>query len=176
MRWGAESAATRLAVLGLLVALAAGLQILELVLPRPAPWLRLGLGNALVLVALLRWGWREATWVALGKVLLGGLLGGGLFGPGFLLSGGGTVVATGVMVAAARLAPPLGCVGISVLGAVAHAFTQLALARALLLRTPALWALAPLLGSTAVLSGCITGVLAHRVLRFFPPAGAETPP
>ncbi|MDF1554214.1 MAG: Gx transporter family protein [Deferrisomatales bacterium] len=176
MRWGADSAAGRAAALGLLVAMAASLQVLELVLPRPAPWLRLGLGNALVLVALLRWGWREATWVALGKVLLGGLLGGGLFGPGFLLSCAGTVAATGVMVVASRLAPPLGCVGISVLGAVGHGFTQLALARVLLLRTPALWALAPLVGSTAVLSGCITGVLAHRVLRLFAPARAESLP
>ena len=65
--------------------------------------------------------------------------------------------------------------GLGVLGAVGHGFTQLAIARALLLRTPALWALAPLLGSTAVLSGCITGVLAHRVQRFFPPARAEFP-
>jgi len=176
MRWGAETHTSRLAVLGLLVALAAALQALETLLPRPAPWLRLGLGNAVVLVALLHWGWREAAWVALGKVFLGGLLDGRLFGPGFLLAGGGTAAATAIMVVAARLAPPLGCAGISALGAYSHVMTQLALAQVFLLRTPALWGLAPLLGVTATLSGCVTGVLAHRALGLLPRGPDRRPP
>jgi heptaprenyl diphosphate synthase len=176
MRSDVDSPASRLTQLGLLIALAASLQVLETILPRPAPWLRLGLGNALVLVALLRWGVREAVWVAVGKVLLGGLLGGTLFGPAFLLAVGGTSAAAAVMVVAVRLAPPLGCAGISVFGSVAHVLTQLALARYIVLRSPALWALAPLLGSTAVLSGCITGVLAHRVLRLLAPTARTSPP
>ena len=89
MRSGADRSLTRLTQLGLLVALAAVLQAMETILPSPAPWLRLGLGNTLVLVALLPWGGREALWVAAGKVLLGGVLSGRLFGPS---SRGGEII------------------------------------------------------------------------------------
>jgi heptaprenyl diphosphate synthase len=154
----------RLARLGLLIALAGAVQAAESLLPSPAPWFRLGLGNAVVLVVLHRWGPREGIWVAAGKVLVGSLLGGRLFSPAFLLSLGGTAAAVAAMAAALRACPPLGFVGVSVLGAQAHVLAQLFLA-ALLLRTPALWSLLPLLGSLAVVAGCLTGIAAHRVAR-----------
>lgn len=151
----------RLARLGLLIALAGALQAFEGLLPLPVPWFRLGLANALVLAALDRWGWREGLWVALGKVLVGGLLSGRLLSPAFILSLGGTLAATGVMALAARL--PLGFVGVSALGAQAHAWAQLALARWLLLRTPAVWGLAPLFGALALAAGVLTGAGARAV-------------
>jgi len=177
MPWPAEGAGRsdlrRLARLGLLVALAGALQALEGMLPLPVPWFRLGLANALVLAALERWGWREGLWVALGKVLVGGLLSGRLLSPAFPLSLGGTLAATAAMALALRL--PLGFVGVSVLGAEAHALAQLALARWLLLRTPAVWSLAPLLGALALAAGALTGVAAHRVARALEEEAAEGP-
>ncbi len=153
----------RLARIGLLVALAAALQSLETLIPTPVPWFRLGLGNALVLLALHLFGAREALWVALGKVMVGSLLTGRFLSPGFALSLGGTLAATGVMAGCARAPLPLGFVGLSVLGAEAHALAQIALASSLLLRTQALWALAPLLGGLAVGAGVLTGLVAHRL-------------
>lgn len=162
-----------LARLGLLVALAGALQALEIAVPSPVPWFRLGLGNALVLVALHLWGVREACWVALGKVMVGALLTGRFLSPGFLLSLGGTLSATAVMAVAIRAAPPLGFVGVSVLGAEAHALTQLALASTLLIRSPALWSLAPLLGTLALLSGSLTGLVAHALARAIEPEASK---
>ncbi len=158
---GADSA--RLARLGLLLALAAAVQVLEAVLPSPAPWFRLGLGNALVLVALHLWGLREGLWVALGKVLLGGLLTGRFLSPGFVLSLGGALTAAPTMALALRGSPPLGFVGVSVLGALAHAGAQLALASLLFLRTPAVWSLAPLFAVLAAGTGTLTGLVAARL-------------
>jgi heptaprenyl diphosphate synthase len=80
------------------------------------------------------------------------------------------------MAAALRTSPPLGFVGISVLGAQAHVLAQLFLAT-LLLRTPALWSLLPLLGTLAVLAGCLTGFVAHRVAQALEGEDAsESPP
>jgi heptaprenyl diphosphate synthase len=145
------------------MALAGALNVIDAVIPTPVPWLRIGLGNAIVLACLHHWGPREGAWVALGKVLLGGLLSGRILSPGFFLSLGGTAASTAVMILALRLAPPLGFVGVSVLGAEAHAMTQLALAATLFLRTPALWSLAPLIGAVAVAAGCLTGLVAFKI-------------
>jgi heptaprenyl diphosphate synthase len=163
---GADADTARLARLGLLMALAGVVQAIESLVPTPVPWFRIGLGNAVVLACLHHWGLQEGAWVALGKVVLGGLVTGRLLSPGFFLSLGGTVSSTAVMALALRGAPPLGFVGVSVLGAEAHALAQLGLASTLLLRTPALWSLAPLLGTLALVSGCVTGVVASRVARF----------
>lgn len=154
----------RLARLGLLIALAGAVQAAESLVSSPAPWFRLGLGNAVVLIVLHCWGPREGVWVAAGKVLVGSLLAGRLFSPAFLLSLVGTAAAVAAMGAALRASPPLGFVGVSVLGAQAHVLAQLFLAT-LLLRTPALWSLLPLLGTLALGAGCLTGVVAHRVVR-----------
>lgn len=161
----ARSDTVRLVRLGLLVAFAGSLQALEGLLPSPVPWFRLGLANALVLVALHRWGFRDCLWVGLGKVVVGGLLSGRLFAPPILLSLGGTLAATAAMGVALRASPPLGFVGVSALGAQAHALAQVAVAGAVILRTGAVWSLAPLLGLLATASGVATGFLANVLAR-----------
>lgn len=155
----------RLARLGLLIALAGALHALESLLPSPVPWFRLGLGNAVVLTSLHLGGVRDGAWVGLGKVLVGGLLTGRLLGPGFLLALAGTAAAVAAMALALRAAPPLGFVGVSAVGAEAHALAQLAVASLVLVQTPALWSLAPLLGTLALAAGCLTGLVAHALSR-----------
>jgi heptaprenyl diphosphate synthase len=157
------------------VALAGALQALEGFLPSPVPWFRLGLANALVLATLHRWGFRDGLWVGLGKVVVGGLLSGRLFAPPILLSLGGTLAATAAMEIALRASPPLGFVGVSVIGAQAHALAQVAVASAVVLRTGAVWSLAPLLGLLATAAGVATGLLAHTLGRALGDAEA-TPP
>ncbi len=153
---------SRTARVGLFMALAAFLQAAETLFPTPVPWFRLGLGNALVLAALYLWDVREGVWVAIGKVLVGALVTGRLLSPGFFLAAGGTAASTAVMALllhhhlAGKL--PLGFVGVSVAGAAAHAFTQLLLAQIVFIKTPAIWSLAPVVGSAAVISGIITGL------------------
>ncbi|MHB8764102.1 MAG: Gx transporter family protein [Deferrisomatales bacterium] len=154
----------RLARLGLLIALAGALHALEALLPSPVPWFRLGLGNAVVLTSLHLGGVRDGAWVGLGKVLVGGLLTGRLLGPGFLLALAGTAAAVAAMALALRAAP-LGFVGVSAVGAEAHALAQLAVASVVLVQTPALWSLAPLLGTLALAAGCLTGLVAHALAR-----------
>ena len=57
--------------LGLLAAAASILFILESLAPRPLPWMRLGLGNLPVLIALLAYGPGPALSVSMVKLFLG---------------------------------------------------------------------------------------------------------
>lgn len=147
----------------LFMALAAVTQAAETLLPTPAPWLRLGLGNAFALAALALWGFRAGSYVALGKVLVGGLIGGKLFTPGFFLALGGS--AASIVAMRLAIALPLGFVGVSMAGAAAHALGQLTLAEKLILKTPAVWKLAPLVGVLSLAAGAATGVAASWLAR-----------
>lgn len=142
----------------LFIALASALTVAETMIPLPAPWLRLGLGNAFALAALVLWGVRAGAYVSLGKVLVGGLIAGRIFMPGFFLALGGSLASLIAMALAMRL--PLGFVGVSVIGAAAHAAAQLILAEKLIIGSEAVWALGPMLGTLAVIAGIATGMVA----------------
>jgi len=87
----------RRVLLALFVALAVALHTVEVLLPNPVPWFRIGLANIFALTALFSYG-IEALWiVSISRILIGSLLLGSLFSPGFLLSLGGGLVATALM-------------------------------------------------------------------------------
>ncbi len=152
---------TRLAAL---TAVAIVLQIAESLIPKPLPWLRLGLANGAALLALVRLGVGAAFTLTVIRVLLGGLLLGTLGGPAFVLSCAGSAAAISVMAVADRLArPPLSLLGVSVLGAGAHVAGQLAAFGALFSVGAGVLALAPILTLTAVPLGLVTGGIVRAV-------------
>lgn len=153
----------------MLVALAGAAQVFESAIPSPVPWFRLGLGNALILTALHLWGMREAIWVASGKVLVGALVTGRLFTPGFFLSLGGTASASLAMAIAIQASPPLGFVGVSIIGAQAHAMTQLMLAGIVLVGSQAVWGLTPLFSALSLFSGAFTGWAGYEIAKALDP-------
>ncbi len=150
-----------MARLGLLAGTAVILAVMENQVPRPLPWMRLGLGNLPVLVALLTFGFGPAFGVSVVKVLLGGFLGGGLGGPASIMgmvAGGASVTTMG---AACRWSG--GCfsaVGVSIIGAVTHQLAQLGVASAYMGHTAVL-SLLPLAMLSGLLSGGIIGLLAE---------------
>lgn len=124
-----ESAAARVqkkVFLALLVAVAVAVNAVENSLPTPFPWVRLGLANAVGLLVLVRYGFREAVTVTLARVALSSLVSGGLLGPAFVLSLGGSLAAVAVtgLLAPTRLFSPL---GLSLAGSFTHTLTQFAL-------------------------------------------------
>ncbi|HID10641.1 MAG TPA: heptaprenyl diphosphate synthase [Candidatus Latescibacteria bacterium] len=143
----------------------AALSLLENALPRPLPWMRIGLANVATLLALYLYSARAALSVALLRVLLGGVLGRG-FGPGFLLSAGGGLAAWGAMSAVrGAFGRAFSVVGVSVWGALAHNLTQLTLAHLVIVRTGAIWGLLPAFLWAAGVAGVVTGVLAYSGLK-----------
>lgn len=160
--------------MALFMALASLAQAAETLLPTPVPWLKIGLGNAFALAALSLWGVRAGAYVSLGKVLVGGLITGKLFMPGFFLALGGSAASIIAMTLAARL--PLGFIGVSIAGAGAHSLAQLWLAEKLILKTSAVWALAPVVGVVSAVAGIATGIAAAwlcGVARSVEEAGQE---
>jgi heptaprenyl diphosphate synthase len=158
-------AARRRIFLALFTALAVALHSLEFLMPSPAPWFRLGFANILTVTALCLLGARAAWWVTLGRILIGSFFLGRFFSPGFFLALAGGVSATALMSAAHSLCGRrLGPIGLSVLGACAHAIGQLGVAWLLLVRHQGLWLLLPFLLLAALLTGILNGTAADLLL------------
>ncbi|HWR98134.1 MAG TPA: Gx transporter family protein [Candidatus Methanoperedens sp.] len=157
--------ARRTSFLGVLVALALALHLLEGQIPSPLPWVRPGLANLMTLIALLAAGWRAALLVTLLRVGIGSLLLGGFLGPSFVLSLAGGVASTLVMAALApgawRLWSPL---AVSAAGAVAHGAAQVLVLTVVLLRSADLPWLLPWVLVPSLAAGIATGLLANLVL------------
>jgi len=166
--------------LAVLIAVAATLQIAEGMIPKPLPWLRLGLANGVTLLVIVRMGPGAALGVAMVRVAMGGLVLGTFGGPAFALSAAGAGAAWLAMGAAWRwLAPPLSLLGVSVLGSAAHVAGQLLALAVLLGVGRGVLALAPLLAATAVPLGLVTGAVILSVHRGLPPweiRGTLAPP
>jgi len=155
-----------LARTALLVAVATTLAIAESLIPKPLPWLRLGLANGVTLLALVRLGFGEAATVTAIRLLLGALLLGTLGGPAFVLAAAGGAAALLVMAGADRVvSPPLTVLGVSVLGSAAHVAGQLVAIGALFGAGTSVLSLAPLLLVTAVPLGLVTGAVVLAVDR-----------
>lgn len=155
----------RVSFLGVLVALALALHLLEAQIPTPLPWVRPGFANLMTLVALLMLGWRAALLVTLLRVGIGALLLGGFLGPAFALSLSGGLASLLVMALMARgawrLWSPL---AVSAAGAVAHGAAQVLVLTGVLLRSADLVWLLPWVLVPSLISGVATGLLANLVL------------
>ena len=148
-----------LARLGLMGSAGVILFLLEGMAPRPLPWIKLGLGNLPVLLALLEYGPGAGLVVSLVKLLIGGFLSGGLGGPAFAI-GGAAGLASLLAMALAHQSHPgrFSPVGLSILGAVTHQLTQLAAAW-IYIGQSGIFALLPLFLLGGLLSGGLIGLL-----------------
>ena len=154
-----ESPGGRVALYGMLAALALCAGYLEVLVPLPVtvPGVKLGLGNAVV---LYRMGARPALYLMLAKVLCSTILFSNPQMMAFSLAGG--LLSWAVMALAVRFAP-FSEVGVSVLGGVAHNLGQLAMVAALLSPATA-YVNAPALVIAGVVCGAAIGILLRGVL------------
>ncbi len=148
-----------------LAALAVALHVLEAALPSPVPGMKPGLANVVTLLALVRFGWRTAAWVAALRVVVSGLVLGTFLSPTFLLSAGGAAAALGALGLAVRC-PGRGFspLGLGLVAAMAHMGGQLLVAWALFVPHPAVALLAAPLMTAAAAFGTLSGIIAWRIL------------
>ena len=130
-------------------------------LPVSVPGVKLGLGNVVVLFALVRFGARPAGLLMLAKVLCSTLLFANPQMLAFSLAGG--VLSWAVMALALR-SGLFSVVAVSVLGGIAHNAGQL-VAVAVLLSVQVALVNAPVLAIAGAVSGAIIGVVVSSVLR-----------
>lgn len=148
-----------------LLAVASVLGLVEAALPGLffVPWLKLGLANIAVVVALAVSGGRTAAVVGLGRVAIVGFAAGTLGSPAFVISAAGAVASLAVMWALFRAGGVFSPVGWSAAGSAAHVVAQFG-AAAWLLGTGSIVALAPLSVLVALPLGALTGSLARIVV------------
>ena len=153
------------------------LTVAEAAIPLPLPGVKPGLANIVTLIVLARWGWREAVWVALLRVLAGSLLLGQFLAPGFFLSLSGALASLATLGLAMHLPRRwFGPVSHSILAAFAHIGAQLVVARLWLVPHDGVFYLMPVFALAAVVFGLINGLVAARLLQELdarPPSGGH---
>ena len=158
-----ESSTRRLTRIGLLAAAAVVLFVFEGLAPRPLPWMKLGLGNLPVMLALMGYGPLAALAVSVLKLFIGGLLSGSLANPAFFIGAGAGMCSWLVMSAARVLGRSIfSAVGLGIWGAVTHQLAQLALAY-IYIGQWGMWTLLPVALLGGLISGILIGLLAHWV-------------
>lgn len=138
--------------------------VFENYLPRPIPWLKLGLANIATIVALYWLGWKAALMVSVLRILIGSFFTGNLLTPGFFLSMSGGLLAVTAM-GVFFYFRSFGVVLISAVGAVSHNLGQLFVAVYFLFKNPVIWYLLPVLVLTGLLTGVAIGLFSYYLLR-----------
>ncbi|MDD5296281.1 MAG: Gx transporter family protein [Rhodocyclaceae bacterium] len=147
-------------------AAAIALTVAEAAIPMPLPGVKPGLANIVTLVVLARYGWGEACWVSLLRVLAGSLLLGQFLAPGFFLSLSGAVASLAVLGLAARLPSAwFGPVSMSLLASFAHIAGQILVARLWLVPHDGVFYLVPFFALAALVFGLGNGLLAAHILE-----------
>lgn len=151
----------RVAAGAALLAVASILGLVEAALPGLpfAPWLRFGLANVAVVVALALFGGRIAAVVSFGRVGIVGLATGSLLGPTSVLAAVGALASLAAMWLIARHIPGATPVSWSAAGSAAHVLAQF-LAASVLLGSGSLLVLAPPSVLVALILGALVGYLA----------------
>lgn len=153
----------RIALLGLFLALALILGYIEFLIPFDfgIPGIKLGLGNAMILLALYLLGGREAFVLQLMRILLSGLLFGTMLSTLYSLSGG--LLSFGVMVALKRT-KRFQVISVSIAGGVSHNLGQLLVA-GLIVENLHLFYYAPVLLFSGLATGALIGIIAGELIR-----------
>jgi heptaprenyl diphosphate synthase len=157
--------AAELDIIALLAALALMLSSIEYIIPKPVPFLRLGLANLPVLISLSLLAPRRVFLLVLLKVTGQALIQGSFLSIALLFSAAGSFASAAVMLAVRRLCGRrVSLIGISILGALASNSVQLLLARLLVFGSYA-WLIAPLFLFLGLGSSTLLGLVAETYLQ-----------
>lgn len=158
-------------------ALAITIHILEAAVPMPLPGVKPGLANVVILILLLRYGFRIAAQVMLLRILGGSLLIGSFMTPTFWLSASGGLASLAVLgILSAVLRGRIGPIGLAVAAAMAHMTGQVVTAWLVFVPHPGVLALLPLLLTFALGLGLATGIITARILERLPAVDAPASP
>jgi len=141
-----------------LTTMAIVLAIVEHMIPKPLPWMRLGLANAVTLFAFTLMKPGEVLTIVICRVVASSLLMGSFLSITFILSLGGAVssfLVTYFLFAAARQVFSL--VGISIIGALTSNLVQLVIVNALFVNSRVSFYLVPFVLLFALVGGTLSG-------------------
>lgn len=158
----------RIAIYGMLIALAFILSYIEsmIPIPIPIPGIKIGLANLVVLVGLITMGAKEAFVLSMIRIILVGFTFGNLSTMMFSVAGG---ILSWLLMASFRKSKRFGITGISVIGGVSHNIGQILAAMWVVDSTALLYYLPFLLVSGAIMGvmiGLVSSIVIKRIGKF----------
>jgi heptaprenyl diphosphate synthase len=154
----------RLDLVAFLGALCLFLSTIEYLIPKPIPFLRVGIANLPILMSLDLLPVPLLLLLVVLKVLGQGLIGGTLFSYVFLFSAAGSFASALAMLLARRLlGRRISLVGVGVLGALLSNTAQIVLARVLIFGEGA-WLIAPPFLALGTVTAALLGAFAERFI------------
>ena len=153
----------RLIHLAFFTAFAIAIYVVESFIPKPFPFMKLGLANIVVLLLLVSGNVRYALIVIIGKTVAGGFFTGLFLSPTTLLSLSGSLCSLCVMMLFLKSRVRFSIIGISISGAVTHNLAQIAVVRLILIKENTIFYLTPLL----IIMGIVTGIIIGYIAKLF---------
>lgn len=151
-----------------LVLLGLYLSLIENIIPKPFPWMRIGLSNISILIALEKFDSKMAIKILLLRVFIQALMLGTLFTPGFIISISAGTISTVVMIGLYKFRKYLSLLSISALSAFIHNLLQLLVVYVLLFRNISINTKSIVIFITfflliGVITGLITGFITEKL-------------
>ncbi len=151
-----------------LVLLGLYLSLMENLIPKPFPWMKIGLSNIAVLIALEKFGKKMAIETVLIRIFTQALMLGSLFTPGFIISLSAGAISTCVTIFMYRYRKYLSMLSISCLSAFIHNCIQLVVVYFLMFRnipikSKSIMIFVFLFLLLGVVTGLITGFIVEKL-------------
>lgn len=151
-----------------LVLLSLYLSLGETIIPKPFPWMKIGLANLATLIALKKFGKKMAIEVVVLRVIIQGLMLGTVFAPGFIISFFSGLVSVVVMTTLYSYKNKISIITISMIAGFLHNLTQLMVVYLLMFRSVELGSRGILIFVCGFLligtiSGVIIGIIGDRI-------------
>ena len=158
-----SSSARFVARVALMTALALIFSYIEAIIPyNPGiPGIKLGIANIVTVIALYRFGWREAASVSVIRIIIAGLLFNGVFGMLYSLAG---AVLSYIGMLALKRTGIFSVTGVSMAAGVLHNLGQLLIAAALI-EDLHIFFYFPVLLFSGIAAGILVGIASAMVLR-----------
>lgn len=154
--------------LSMLLALSVVLNIVENMIPLfngTVPGVKLGLANVVILFVLKEYGFKEAIFMSITRVLLVSILNTGLFSVAFFLSLSGALFSIFIMGILNKYSK-LSVVGISISGSLFHSLGQI-IAVSFFLNSLSAFNYLPIIILFAIPTGILTGIITKELICYF---------
>lgn len=154
----------KIAYMGLFLSFALILSYVESLVPFyfGVPGVKLGLANLAVLLALYRYGWKEALALNLARVFLSGFLFGNLFMVMYSMAG---AAGSFLVMCLLKRAKGFSIIGVSMAGGVCHNIGQILVAY-FVTRTAGVAFYLPVLLAAGLVTGLLIGLLAREAAKY----------
>ncbi len=152
----------KISVMGLFIAIALVLHLIERMLPIPfiVPGAKLGLANIITIVSLIVLGYKDTFLILFVRIILSSIFGGGV--SGFLYSISGGLLSLVMMMLLIKFAnEKVSLIGVSVTGAFFHSLGQIIMAMVLFQNIRLLGYL-PIMLMTSIVSGIFIGLVGEK--------------